>query len=61
MEGGGDRGKRKIVRGTETRREEARRDKTTYSAEEGASEKYARTDKSYTEIDTAAGGEAGTS
>ena len=36
------------------------RDKNTHSAEEGVAEKHARTDRSDTEMDTDAGGEAGT-
>ena len=42
-------------------REEAMRNDTTHSAEEGAAEKHARTDKSDTEIDTEAGRKVGTS
>ena len=42
-------------------REEARREETTHSAEKGVAEKYARTDKSDTEMDTEAGGEPCTS
>ena len=38
----------------------AKREETTHSAEEGVVEKYARTDRSDTEMDTDAGGEAGT-
>ena len=37
------------------------KDKTAHSAEEGVAEKFAMTDKSDTEIDTEAGGEASTS
>ena len=36
-------------------------EKTTHSAEEGVTEKCARTDRSNTEMDTEGGGEAGTS
>ena len=42
-------------------REEARREETNHSAEEGVAEKHTRTDRSHTEMDTEAGGEAGTS
>ena len=43
-------------------REEARREKATHSAEEGVSEKHAKTDKSDTEMYacTEGGGETGT-
>ena len=42
-------------------REEALRDDTTHSAHECEAEKHARTDKSDTEMDSEAGGKAGTS
>ena len=41
-------------------RQKARRQETTYLAEEGVAEKHAKTDRSDTEMDTE-GGEAGTS
>ena len=41
--------------------EETRREESTHSAEKGVAEKHARTDKSDTEMDTEAGGEAGIS
>ena len=42
-------------------REKARREETTHSEEEGVAKKHAMTDRSDTEMDTEAGGEAGTS
>ena len=42
-------------------REEARREEATHSTEERVAKKHARTDINDTEIDTDAGGEAGTS
>ena len=42
-------------------REEAKREKTTHSAEEGVAKKCARTDRSHTEMDTEVGGEVGRS
>ena len=41
--------------------EEARKEETTHSAEEGVAKKHARTDKSDTKMNTEAKGEAGTS
>ena len=50
--GGEERVAREREEDTLKQREEALREETTHSAEEGMAEKHARTDRSDTEIDT---------
>ena len=60
MQEGGSREAQKQQRG-ERQREEAMREETTYSAEEGVAEKHTWTDKSDRQMDTEGGEEMGTS
>ena len=56
--GGGRRGNsREREKEAQKQREEVTREETTYSAEEGVSEKHARADRSGTEMDTEGGRE----